>query len=346
MPDRIADVRALLRACARLVERRTSFAAAIVESSGLSPEGVELALTRHLEIDATDAELESLVASAGTARRVAVILSSNVFVGALRAIAIALAATDDVIVRPSRRDPAFARLLVEELADPRVRIEEAFDVASLRDGEIHVYGSDATIAAVREAARVPVIAHGHGMGIAWVSRAAPLDIASALAADVIAFDQRGCLSPRVAFVEGDLARAKAFAERLHSALEQVALAVPRGPMPAEDRAAADRYIATMTYACDALVGPEHAIGIAPPGAPIVLPPAYRHVHVAACTSREEARALYAPFARTIVAVGTDDPTGPPAEAEVSIAPPWARISPLGAMQRPRLDGPVDRRSIR
>jgi acyl-CoA reductase-like NAD-dependent aldehyde dehydrogenase len=330
---RIADVRALVRACARVVERRTSFADAIAESSGLSREGVELAFTRHLEIDATDSDIASLVAAAGTATRVAVILSSNVFVGALRAIALALAAADDVVVRPSRRDPTFARVLVEELADPRVRLDEAFDVASLHDGEIHVYGSDATIERVRAAAQVPVVGHGHGMGIAWVSRRASLDVAHALADDVVAFDQRGCLSPRVVFVEGDLARAQMFAKQLHAALEQSA--VPRGPMPAEEHAAAGRYIATMTYACDVLIGPEHAIGITPSGAPIVLPPAYRHVHVAASASPDEARALYAPFTRSIVAVGTDDRT---------IAPPWARISPLGAMQRPPLDGPVDRRA--
>jgi hypothetical protein len=326
----IDDVRAVVRAAARLVERRACFAAAIAESSGLSPEGVELALTRHLEIDATDDEIASLVAGATPTPRVAVILSSNVFVGALRAIAIAIAAADDVVVRPSRRDPVFARLLVEELADARVRIDESFDVASLHDGEIHVYGSDATIAEVRARARAKVIGHGHGMGIAWVSRHASLDVAQTLADDIIAFDQRGCLSPRVALVEGDLARAEAFADRLHDALGESA--VPRGPVPPGERAAADRYIATMTYAGGVRVGSQHAIGIAREA--LLLPPAYRHVHVAAVSTSDAARAAYAPFARAIVAVGTDDP---------SIAPPWARVSPLGAMQRPRLDGPVDRR---
>ncbi len=40
----------------------------------------------------------------------------------------------------------------------------------------------------------------------------------------------------------------------------------------------------------------------------------------------------------IVAVGTDDPA-----AHGAIAPPHARVSALGEMQRPKFDGPVDRR---
>jgi len=333
MRDRLSAVRALLEACARLVERRATFAPAIVEATGLSPAGVELALTRHLEIDATDADLEKLVDGAGRADRVGVVLASNVFVGALRAIALARATAPSVVVRPSRRDPTFARLLVEELGDPALVLDDALDVGAF-EGELHVYGSDATIADIRGRARGRVVGHGHGLGVAWISAHAALDAAArALAADVVVFDQRGCLSPRIALVEGALARADAFAERLHGELER---AIPRGVVPAEERAAADRYVATMTYACRVLVGNEHAIGVAPPGAPLVLPPPYRHVHVAAA-AREDVAARLAPLGRSVIAVGTDDP---------SIAPPWARVSPLGEMQRPPLDGPVDRRAGR
>jgi hypothetical protein len=338
---RMDDVRAVVGAARRLVDRRSTLAEAIADSTGLSPAGVELALTRHLEVDATDDELRRLVEQAGDAAAVCVVLSANVFVGGLRAISLARAAAEEVVVRSSRRDPHFARALVEELQSGRVRLDEALDVACVERGEIHVYGRDETIADVRARARpnVRVRGHGSGMGVAWISPSAAIDSAArGLAEDVVVFDQRGCLSPRIALVEGDLGRADAFAEALHSELERLDQAVPRGALGTEDRAASDRYVATMTYACRALVGTNHAVGIAPAGSPMILPPAHRHVHVVACTSVDDARALLAPLARAIVAVGTDDEVGARA-----IAPSWARLSALGRMQRPPLDGPVDLR---
>lgn len=337
--ERVASVRALLAAARAVVEKRSELVPGIVESTGLSAQGVELAFTRHLERDATDAELEALVARAGDAPRVVVVLSANVFVGALRAIAIAMAAAPEVIVRPSRRDPTLARALVAAAREPALLLDEDFDVGTLDAGEIHVYGKDETIAQIRARARVRVRGHGSGMGVAWISASADLaKSASALAEDVVVFDQRGCLSPRVAFVEGNAERAQAFGEALHAELERLELSIPRGVLPAEERAASDRYVATMTYACRALVGQKHAVGVAPPGAPIILPPPYRHVHVAACLSADHARPLLAPLARSIVALGTDDPASGRA-----IAPAWARLSELGRMQRPPLDGPVDMR---
>jgi hypothetical protein len=337
-------VRVLLGAARELASSRGSLAVAIAGSTGLSIEGVELAFARHLECDATDDDLAKLVAHAGDAARVAVILSANVFVGALRAIALARAASNDVIVRPSRRDSTFARALVlaaQAAGDSCLRLDDAFDVASFDAGEIHVYGRDATIAEVRAKARVRVHGHGSGMGVAWISPRAELTPAArALAADVVVFDQRGCLSPRVAIVIGDEARAGVFADALHGELGRLAAVVPRGRVPADERAAGARYAATMAYAGRALVGPEHAIGLAPRGAPLVLPPPYRHVHVATCASTEQGAELLRPLGKGIVAVGSDDRDGARA-----IAPPWARLSDLGEMQRPPLDGPVDLRDV-
>lgn len=345
--DRIADVRRLLQAASAVLEQREELVPIIVESTGLSTEGVELALGRHVELEATDEELSRLVTCAGDVSRVAVVLSANVFVGALRALALARAASDDVVVRPSRRDPAFARALVSAanaLGDTHLHIDEALDVAVVEAGEIHVYGRDETIADVRARARegVRVLGHGSGMGVALVSAAADVSrAAQALADDVVVFDQRGCLSPRVALVIGDEARAAALADALHAELDRLGASIPRGEVPADERAASGRYVATMTYACRVLVGSQHAIGIAPPGAPLVLPPPYRHVHVAACGSLADAEKLLAPLAKAVVSVGSDD-----VEAARTMAPPWARLSALGRMQRPPLDGPVDGREAK
>ena len=343
--ERIADVKRVQEAARNVVAKRAALVPAIVESTGLSTEGVELGLCRHLELESSDAELAKLVSHAGDAAHVAIVLSANVFVGALRAIALARAASDDVIVRPSRRDPAFARALVDAaraLGDTHVRIDEDFDVAAFESGEIHVYGRDETIAEVRAKAKregVRVRGHGAGMGVVWLSPSADLaQAARGIAEDVIVFDQRGCLSPRIVFVMGDEARASDLADALHAELDRLDDSVPRGAVPAEERAAGGRYVATMTYACRALVGRDHAVGVAPPGAPLVLPPPYRNVHVAACASLADATKLLEPLAKGVVIIGSDD------EASAkTLAPSWARLAPLGSMQRPPLDGPVDLR---
>ena len=241
--ERIVDVRRLQEAARNVIEKRGALVEAIVESTGLSAEGVELGLTRHVEVDARDAELAALVERAGDHPRVAVVLSANVFVGALRAIAIARAASDDVVVRPSRRDPAFARALVDEanrLGDAHLRIADDLDIGSVEDGEIHVYGRDETIAEMRKRARptVRLRGHGSGMGVAWISADADIERAArGLADDVVVFDQRGCLSPRIALVLGDEARASALADALHAELERLEVSIPRGAVPAEERAA-------------------------------------------------------------------------------------------------------------
>lgn len=337
--QRIDDVKRLVAAARLVVERRAAIVPAIAESSALSVEGVELAFARSLETDATDADLAKLVARAGDTPAVAVILSANVFVGALRAIAVARAAAERVVVRPSRRDPTFARALVEAAKDPAIVLDEALDVADVKTGEIHVYGRDETIADVKRRASVRVRGHGAGMGVAWISPSADLSAAArALADDVVLFDQRGCLSPRIALVGGDESRAGAFADALHEELERLDAEIPRGPVPAEERVHADRYVATMTYACRALVGGQHAVGVGPPGAPLVLPPPYRHVHVAPAASAADAAKLLEPLTRGIVAIGSDDEA-----AARTIGPAAARVSSLGRMQRPALDGPVDLR---
>jgi hypothetical protein len=299
---------------------------------------VELAFTKHIETDATDGELAALVSRAGEASVVRVVLSANVFVAPLRALAIARAASARVIVRPSRRDPIFARALVDAATDAAISLVDDIDIAAVTEGEIHVYGRDETIASVRARARRGVVVRGHGagMGIALVSRRATItDSARALAGDVVAFDQRGCLSPRIVLVEGDAARARSFAEALHVALTDAEIATPRGTLAPDEVAAAARWIDSAVFAGELFRTDQHAVGAA---AALAIPPPGRNVHVVA-TAGVDALVTLAPLARHVVAVGSDD-----LDFARRVAPAHARVSAIGAMQRPRLDGPVDLRS--
>jgi hypothetical protein len=335
--ERIRDVRRLLEASREVHARRARLAPAIAQATGLSPEGVELGF-ESLERDASDEDLRALVARAGEAPEVHVILSANVFVAPLRAIAVACAAAPRVTVSPSARDPVIAHALVETLADPAVVLDVGRDVASIAEGEIHVFGRSETIAAVRAKARVAVRAHGPGLGVAAIGAGPLEDAADGLAADVVAFDQRGCLSPRIALVVGDGERAADFAEALHERLGARGALVPRGRLAGDEREEAMRWIDAATFAGPCWTGLDHAVALAPEHGPLSVPPAGRHVLVAGAGAWEDAFARFAPLAAFAVAVGTNDSV-----RAAALGPPRARILALGRMQHPPLDGPVDLR---
>jgi hypothetical protein len=339
---RIVDIRRLLDAARAVYEDRARIAARISQDTGLSLEGVEVGFA-SLERDASDDELRALVAAAGTAERVHVILAANVFVAPLRAIAVARAAADYVTVRPSSRDPVLAHVLVEAARDDGIVIASERDVASVEADEIQVYGGDDAIAAVRAGARAGTVvrAYGSGMGVAVVTRTTGVDpAAAALALDIVPFDQRGCLSPRVAVVEGDEARAERFAIALDEQLQRWAHQVPRGVLSADERAEALRWREAMVFAGRAWHREHHTVAVVPIGARFAIPPPGRHVCIVPQPTVVSVGTCLAEIARWVVAVGTDDPP-----RAGSVAPSHARLSMLGCMQHPPLDGPVDRRSL-
>jgi hypothetical protein len=341
--ERVRDVTRWLEAARDVYRRRGELAPSIARSTGLSPEGVALGF-ESLERDAAPAELRELVACAGDAAHVHVILSANVFVAPLRAFAIARAASGRVTVRPSPRDPILAHALVAAARDPAVSIVDERDPAALEADRIDVYGRDETIAHVRAVARPGVVVRGHGtgLGVGFVSLPsieALQSAAEALAADVVPFDQRGCLSPRLALVEGTVAEAEAFAVALSDRLAAWGARVPRGSLSGAERAESVRWSETLAFTGSVWRGDHHLVALAPPGMPLAIPPAGRHVLVVPVASVPAARALLTPIERFVVSVGANVP-----ERAAALAPPGARHARLGQMQRPPLDGPVDLRS--
>jgi hypothetical protein len=271
------------------------------------------------------------------------VLSANVFVAPLRAIAIARAAAPVVTVRPSPRDPVLACALVDAAADGGLSLVDARDVGAIAEGEVHVYGRDETIDVVRRGARPGVVVRGHGagIGIAVVCADGDVDVAAGgLALDAVAFDQRGCLSPRIAFVEGDARRAEAFTRTLHGALASASLRVPRGALHDDEAAEARRWSDAVAFAGTLWAAEQHAVALVPRDAGLAaLPPPGRHLVVVPLPSIAALPEALGPLARFVVAVGSDAP-----ERLRGMAPAHARLSALGRMQRPPLDGPVDRRA--
>jgi hypothetical protein len=312
-------------------------------ATGLSPEGVELALREHLEHEPSLDEIDALLASARASARCWVVLAANVCTAALRAIALACACAPDVRVRPSRRDPVLAELLVETLADPGVQL--CAEIAPHAGDQLHVYGSDETVALLR--ARQPdgvaLWAHGTGLGIAAVPHGSDLAAAATgIARDVVPFDQQGCLSPRFVLVEGDETHGRRLGDLLHQALAAAGRRVPRGPLDDATRSAVQRFRATAETMGPCWVDSQHLVTLDDQPGQLLLPPAARCLTLVA-GSLPVLEACMEHWARFVTTVGCDDREAALLGALRSLCP-QARPTDWGAMQRPPFDGPVDRRA--
>jgi len=316
-------------------------------ASGLSPAGVELALSEHLETQPTDDEIDRLIGRCGRATRCGVVLAANVCTAPLRAIACALATAPEVWVRPSRRDPVVAELLVGALADRGLCIEIAQNIEARAGDELHLYGSDESLNEIVAAlpAGAHVRRHGSGMGIALVLPEASLDqAATALGQDVLPFDGRGCLSPRFALVEGEPERAEQLAKQLHEVLERVARRVPRG---AVDHGASElaSFRAAYELAGRVFSGDGHLVAFDPAPQALLLPPPQRCLTVVPIGAATLG-SLLSPWSEYVTTIGVLPHCASASKllSAVNAFCPHARCSILGQMQKPPFDGPVDLRA--
>ncbi|HWN95480.1 MAG TPA: acyl-CoA reductase [Methylomirabilota bacterium] len=105
-------------------------------------------------------------------------------------------------------------------------------------------GSDETLAAIRQRlpARTRFLGYGHRVSFGYVTSEAlgRFELGKTLeraANDVVAWNQLGCLSPHLFYVEhGGAVSAETFAEKLAEQLAVIESTTPRGNLPAEDAA--------------------------------------------------------------------------------------------------------------
>jgi hypothetical protein len=341
MSDATERVKALVRAACVVADGESELGQRardlLVQSTRLSQQGVELALAQCLETAPTPAEIAALVASVRSAPRVHVILPANVFVAAHRAIALALAAAPEVWVKPSRREPHFARLLAE--AAPGL-FELTSEIHPAPGDHVWAYGGDTSLAAIRGALPpgAELHAQGHGYGVAVIDAAhVTAETANALADDIVPFDQRGCLSPRAALVIGPPPAAERFAELAATALIEAASRVPLGHVDPQELADARAFRDARRYAGPVFSAGPGIVALSEPNRP-ALAPVGRHLVVTACP---DPLPPLAPRAQDLTSIGIAGP--PELEAALSTRFPTARITQLGTMQKPPFDGPADRR---
>lgn len=341
---RVERVQSFLVAAQKLVDPEQPLGAMarreLPASTGLSLAGVAYALEHCFERCPDVTRLRSLCVAHSEAPEVHVLLSANVFVAPLRAIALGLASSARVSVRPSRREPVMTELL-HDAAPGSFRIVSEL---APKDGDhVWAYGSDPALQSVRSQlpSRVLFRPHGPGIGAALLDEEGCSNRHSAarLAEDIIAFDQRGCLSPRFAVVAAPPAVGFRLAEDLERELASWHQRVPRGRLSDTELADLTRFSRAMTYAADyAWSSDAGAVALVVDRERWILPPVGRALLIV-CT--EEPLELLAAHGSELTQVGVA--CSRVLTEKIAARLPGARITPLGRMQRPEFDGPVDRR---
>ena len=311
--------------------------------TGLSHAGVDYALAHCLEHHVSRGTLTGLVKTQKRLPRSHVLLSANVFTAAFRAIVLGLCQSENVQVRASRRAETFPRLLHEAS-------EGAFDLVA----ELHpepgesfwVYGSTDTIKTLRQTlpSGVKFHAHGPGMGAAvfkehlhYQSPDLPPAVA-ALARDIIPFDQRGCLSPRVVIIEGSRTFAELVCNLLVQELTRLEQEIPRGELSPAEAADALRYEASVTFVGSSVPAGMGMVFLDPVDGRVLVPPVGRYVHVSVTDDSFPLLKGLGPQLTGVAFYNSSDLQGRLREAIGD-----RRYVDMGQMQHPAFDGPVDLR---
>jgi hypothetical protein len=190
----------------------------------------------------------------------ALVFSGNVPGVPALSLASALLLKSPCLAKAAHDEPVFPALFAQALAKVDADLGRAVVALNWRGGDddieaallrgahaLVVYGSDSTLDSLRR--RTPsstmFIGYGHKLSFAVVGREAQAadriaTTARLAARDVSMFDQQGCLSPHLIYVEGDCDAALAFAQVLSGELARFEAEVPRGRLSAGEAAAIQR----------------------------------------------------------------------------------------------------------
>ncbi len=228
---------------------------------------------------------------------------------------------------------------------------ELENIAFSEAGLVVASGSDESLAAIRQRVSGRFIGYGHKLSLSLITHDA-LDqsqkSAERAAYDVVLFDQRGCLSPQVVYVEDHGAVSpKVFATLLAEALADWQTRLPRGRISPAVSTQIRRVRDEAEW--QALSGKDVVLHSSPRGTewtviyeadPTFAPgPLYRTVRVKPLVGLEQLATLLEPWRPYLEAVGTVVPSEVRRRQtllEVLANSGVSRICPLGTMQIPPL----------
>ena len=342
---------------------------ALSSTTGLSIPMVEWAVRTTLDTMTGDA-MRGLAQSAqkGTDRApdpiamLSVVLAGNVFTASVRGIVVPLLFGVPVLVKASSSETLFPAMLCDALRSADSRLGAAMSVVVFPGGDVEreaalidsaeavsVYGGDATVEAM--AARLgntPLIAHGHGVSVAYCGNHAIEEAhightISSLSLDICAYDQRGCLSPQLVYVEeSSELSVMDFAERLaKEGLTPLSRTLPRGPLPVSVGAAQAQWRGVAEVEGSLVRGDTYAVSVRE-SQPIRWSPGFRNVTVTPVRALDEALQAMRPIGSNLKCVGADSASIPELEARLASSPTLSAYAcTIGTMQTPSLDAPAD-----
>lgn len=259
---------------------RKTAQATLPEITGLAPDMVSYLLTDCFSGVTPEALLADVAADLGHVRAldefrpsangrarafgpavIVHILAGNIFTLPVRAVAGSLLVKSAVFAKSSSSEPVMATLFARSVAEVAPDLAEAMAVAwwpgESKAGEalerlvcdradlVTATGSDEAVKAIRGRVQSPVLVFPHRASLGIVSREALVEIkevAKAAALDVVLYDQAGCLSPHLFYVEtGGVQTPRDFARALAEELRQLETKWPRGPRSVRTSAALHRF---------------------------------------------------------------------------------------------------------
>ncbi|MDX2169979.1 MAG: acyl-CoA reductase [Deltaproteobacteria bacterium] len=341
---------------ARAVER-------LPPATGFSAAMIRFALPALLE-PLRAAPLERLVTEEA-ARGEAPALILHILPGNLPGLAaipsaLSLAIGSATLLKAGRGDRVFPLLWLSSLAAHDAELAAAAAAVYWPGGErdcealalaaadlVVAAGDDDSIAALAARARARFIGHGHRISFAVVTAAAAADPATVegLAVDVATWDQRGCLSPQLGFIQGDFDAACELGARLSDALGRLAVALPPATMTIGERLAVRRWRDEAEWAG---FGGERYVLFAQPdegaGTVVVEPqavfrpsPLGRSLRLLPIGGIEDLQSVLRPVRALLEGAGLAAGAGQYADWESALVASGVHlVSRIGAMQRPPL----------
>jgi hypothetical protein len=340
--------------------------ALLPEATGFSPEMVRFALPAMLEPLRAPA-LTELLADEATGRAgpplILHVLPGNLPGLAAIPAVLSLAVGSAALLKAGRGDRIVPSLFADSVAARDAEIgaciaarywpggERACEDVALAAAELVVAaGDDQTIAAL--AARAPgrFLGHGHRLSFAAIGAeivadaAARAAAATGLALDVAIWDQRGCLSPQLCFVEGDSDTAQRVAEEIVAALRPLAEHLPPARLSSAERLAVRRFhdeaewrgLAGEAVRVLSVGGEGEGTVVVEPAARVQPTPLQRSLRVMPIGQLEELETLLAPVRGALEGAGLA--AGDRQARLAQRLMDWGvhRVCGLGEMQRPPL----------
>lgn len=324
----------------------------LAASSGLSPEMVAWGVrTTFEQIDERSLHAAAALDVGPSPNVTTVVLAGNVFLAAFEPLVLLLLRRSLALAKTSSKDDAFPHLFLEAIREEEPRLAAAVEVVQFAHDRLDlealaveaaeavvVVGSDETIDSIRKrvATDKTFVGKGHGFGVVWIPEGVTVsaDDIRAIATDVAAYDQRGCLSPQLILVEGD--QGLEVARRLGEVgLPQVHAERPLGRLSGGDRAKQMQWRGVARSLGELFESEAGSVSYEDGGA-FRMSPGFRNIQVLPSASRTETWSRMRKFGRHLKVVGV---VGVAERRELIAAlssqgEESVRVCAAGEMQRP------------